>query len=129
MPFQYQSFRGHLVVLPLSDLGSDIFLLGAFQCHEGVHWVDGCPYHAFLDNAARAVELADSTAGVVTRFTLITAKVAIAAPTPIPALAPVDKPCWDVDGVVEARLNGELPAFEAVAGAIKLIVTGRSELS
>jgi len=69
MPFQCQSFCGHLVVLPLSDLRSDKFLFGAFQCHEGVHWIDGSPYHTFLDNAARAVELADSTAGIVTRST------------------------------------------------------------
>jgi hypothetical protein len=55
--------------------------------------------------------------------------VTIAAPTPILALAPVDEPCWDVGGVVEARLNGEFLAFEAVAGAIGLIVTGRSEFS
>jgi hypothetical protein len=50
--------------------------------------------------------------------------VTIAAPTPILALS-----CWDVGGVVEARLDGEFLAFEAVAGAIELIVIGRSELA
>jgi hypothetical protein len=36
-------------------------------------------------------------------ITPIAAKVAIATPTPTPALAPADIPCGEADGVVEAE--------------------------